>query len=128
MKPREIFFTQSFKDFYINLDEKSQEKIDYSLHIIATENRPPTKFFKHITNSDGFFEVRASVANSAYRVIAFFTEGEWLGALVLLNGFEKKNNKKEYLKKPLKKAASLRKNYLESLKESKSPPSSNPDL
>lgn len=104
MECRQLIITSSFEDFYVSLDEKAQNKIDYSLQIIAQEHRPPNKFFRHIRKSDGFFEVRATLSGKQYRVIAYFEKEEWEGDLILLGGFLKTNNKKGYLKPYLKKA------------------------
>ena len=50
-------FKRYFLDFYDSLGEKEQEKIDYALMLLMTQNRISAKFVKHL--DDGIFELRA---------------------------------------------------------------------
>lgn len=127
MFKRDLIFTESFLNFYLSLDADAQKKIDHSLRIIEQENRPPTTFFKHITDGDGFFEVIAKSKGRQYRVLSYFENGEWLGALILLGGFQKKNNKKGYIKPHLKQAKKEQQSYEElqtptTIKDNEDPP------
>jgi len=48
------------------------------------------KYFKHITGSNGIFEIRVEVGSDIYRVFSFFDKGK---LIILLNGFQKKSQK-----------------------------------
>jgi len=58
--------------------------------LIGTIERVPIKFFKHLENTSGIFEVRVEVGKDIYRVFSFFDEGK---IIVLINGFQKKSRK-----------------------------------
>jgi len=58
--------------------------------LIGTIERVPIKFFKHLENTSGIFEVRVEVGKDIYRVFSFFDEGK---IIVLINGFQKKSQK-----------------------------------
>ena len=56
---REIkFYKNYFMDFYVLLDSSVQEKIEYVLQIIRTVDRVPEKFLKHLTGTNGLYEIR----------------------------------------------------------------------
>jgi hypothetical protein len=53
---REIrFFRHYFHDFYLNLEVKDQEKVEYVLDINKNLQIIPRKFLKHIEGTDGLF-------------------------------------------------------------------------
>ena len=70
------------------LKEKEQEKIQYGLLLLKTQNRLPKKFVKLIR--DGLYELRAEYGSNIYRVFFIFDEGQ---IVVLFNGFQKKSQK-----------------------------------
>jgi phage-related protein len=55
--------------------------------LIATLDRIPEKYFKHITGTDGIYEIRVEVGSDIYRVFSFFDKGQ---LVILVNGFQKK--------------------------------------
>ncbi len=104
---REIFFYKSyFKDFFDQQVEKVQIKIDWTLGLIRDLEKIPVKYFKHIENTDGIYEIRISVEKNIFRIFCFFDEGK---LVVLLHGFQKKSQKLP--KSQIDKAIKLRKEY-----------------
>ncbi|HLP75132.1 MAG TPA: type II toxin-antitoxin system RelE/ParE family toxin [Bacteroidales bacterium] len=89
-KRKLIFFKNYFDDFFNSLSSKVKEKIDYVLFLITVANRIPTKFFEHVTGTDGLFEIRIEFESNIYRIFCCFDEGN---LVVLFNGFQKKNQK-----------------------------------
>mgnify|MGYP001111824652 CR=1 FL=1 len=79
-----------FLDFYNSLNKNIQEKIDWVFEIIKTADRIPTKFFDHLTGSDGIFEIRIEYESNIYRVLCFFDKGN---LVILINSFQKKTQK-----------------------------------
>jgi len=57
------------------------------MQLIASTERVPVKYFEHITNSNGLFEIRVEVGSDIYRVFSFFDKGN---LVILINGFQKK--------------------------------------
>ena len=67
-----------------------KKKLNWTLYLIATVERVPEKYFKHITGSDGIYEVRVEFGSNIFRVFCFFDKGN---LVVLANGFQKKSQK-----------------------------------
>ena len=84
------FHRNYFLDFYNELDQKVQEKIEYIFYIIRNSEFIPAKFFKHIESTDGLYEIRIQSSNNIFRIFCFFDEGQ---LVILLHGFQKKTQK-----------------------------------
>lgn len=52
--------------------------------------RAPSKYFSHLENTNGLYEIRVEVGSNIFRVFSFFDEGN---LVILLNGFQKKSQK-----------------------------------
>jgi len=85
-----------------------QKKINWTLQLIATIDRVPKKYFDHITNSTGIFEIRVEVGTDIYRVFSFFDKGN---LIILINGFQKKTPKTP--KSEIELAEKLKKQYFD---------------
>ena len=103
-----IYFENYYLDFFNAQKEEVKKKFNWTLQLIATQDRIPEKFFKHLTGSDGIFEVRVEVGSDIFRVFSFFDKGK---IVVLVNGFQKKTQKTP--KSEIKMAEKLKKEYLE---------------
>ena len=103
-----IFHEHHFISFYQNQDEKVKTKILYVLELIKQVNRVPEKFLKHLTGTDGLYEIRIEHKSNIYRLFCCFDEGK---LVVLFNGFQKKTQKTP--KGELEKALRLMQNYFE---------------
>lgn len=77
-----------FEAFMATLKEKEQEKIQYGLLLLKTQDRLPKKFVKLIR--DGLYELRTEYNGNIYRVFFIFDEGQ---IIVLFNGFQKKTQR-----------------------------------
>lgn len=77
-----------FEAFMATLQEKEQEKIQYGLLLLKTQDRLPKKFIKLIR--DGLYELRTEYNGNIYRVFFIFDDGQ---IVVLFNGFQKKTQK-----------------------------------
>jgi phage-related protein len=82
------------------------------LGLISTIDRVPEKYFKHMEDSDGIFEVRVEVGSDIYRVFSFFDKGQ---LIILVNGFQKKTQKTP--KKEIELAERLKKQYFDEKKD-----------
>jgi phage-related protein len=74
--------------FMETLTPKEQEKIEYGLMLLETQDKIPAKFIGHI--KDGLFELRIEYNGNIYRVFFIFDAGK---IVVLFNGFQKKTQK-----------------------------------
>lgn len=88
---RDIFYYKNYYlDFFEKLKPEVQKKFNWTLQLIATLDRVPEKYFKHITGSTGIYEIRVEFGSDIYRVFSFFDKGQ---LVILLNGFQKKTQK-----------------------------------
>lgn len=105
---REIeYYENYYLEFFKSLNTKVQKKFNWTLELIATLERVPEKYFKHMANSTGIYEVRVEYASNIFRVFSFFDKGN---LVVLVNGFQKKSQKTP--KKELELAEKLKQEYL----------------
>lgn len=95
-----------FETFMATLEDKVQEKIDYGLLLLASQERISAKFVKSIR--DGLFELRTEYNGNIYRVFFIFDEGQ---IVVLFNGFQKKTQKTP--NNEIEKALKIKKAYHE---------------
>ena len=106
---REIeYYENYYLEFFESLKPEVQKKFNWTLGLIATLDRIPEKYFKHMTNSEGIYEVRVEYASNIFRVFSFFDKGN---LVILVNGFQKKTQKTP--KKELELAEKLKREYLE---------------
>lgn len=103
-----IFHGDHFIRFYQEQDDKVKSKIQYVLELIKQVDRVPEKFLKHLSGTDGLYEVRVEFQSNIYRIFCCFDEGK---LVVLFNGFQKKTDKTP--KNELEKATALMKEYFE---------------
>jgi phage-related protein len=105
---RDIYY---YKDFYLEFFETLKpdvkKKFNWTLKLIATIERVPAKYFKHMEGTSGILEIRVEVGSDIYRVFSFFDEGR---LIILLNGFQKKTKKTP--KNEIELAEKLKKQYL----------------
>ena len=85
-----IFHKHYFIDFYVEQNEKVQEKIEYVFKILRTVQNVPKKFLDHMTGTDGLYEIRIEFESNIYRIFCCFDKGN---LVVLFNGFQKKTQK-----------------------------------
>ena len=103
-----FYFEHYYLDFFKVLRPEVRKKFNWTLQLIATLERIPEKYFKHITNSSGIYEVRVEVGSDIYRVFSFFDEGN---VVILTNGFRKKAQKVP--RKEIELAEKLKKKYFD---------------
>ena len=108
-----IFHNHYFIDFYVEQNEKVQEKIEYVFKILRTVQNVPKKFLDHMTGTDGLYEIRIEFESNIYRIFCCFDKGN---LVVLFNGLQKKSQKTP--KKEIDLALKLKDEYFNSKKQS----------
>jgi phage-related protein len=101
-------YRSDFWDFYNKQNKKVQDKIDWVIGLIRTIELIPEKYLKHLTGTDGLYEIRIGIGNNIFRIFCFFDEGN---LIILLNGFQKKSQKTP--SREIKKAEKLKDEYYE---------------
>lgn len=110
MKPdfiRHIFYyKQYFLEFYHGQTDDVKRKFDWTLELIATIDRVPKKYFQHMEDTVGLYEIRVEVGSNIFRAFSFFDEGQ---LIVVANAFQKKTQKTP--KKEIELAEKIKKEY-----------------
>ena len=101
-----FFYKQYFLEFYHEQTDDVKRKFDWTLELIATIERVPKKYFQHMEDTVGLFEIRVEVGNNIFRAFSFFDEGQ---LIVVANGFQKKTQKTP--KKEIELAEKIKKEY-----------------
>ena len=103
-----IFFERDFIEFYQKQNVKVKDKIQYVFELLKQVEQVPKKFLKHLTGTNGLYEIRIEYQSNIYRIFCCLDEGK---LIILFNGFHKKTQKTP--KKELDKAQKLMKLYFE---------------
>lgn len=106
MSRKIIFHKNHFISFYLEQDEKVKQKIQYVLELIKQVERIPEKFLKHLSGTNGLYEIRIEYQSNIYRIFCCFDDGK---LVVLFNGFQKKSQKTP--KNEIEKATELMNDY-----------------
>ncbi len=93
---REIFFFENyFKEFYDPLPKTVKEKIVWTLNLLIVLDKVPIRYFKHLTGTNGLYEIRIEIGSNIYRIFSFFDKGD---LIVVANGFQKKSQRHQEAK------------------------------
>lgn len=103
-----VFHKDHFLKFYMELDSKVKDKIQYVFELIKQVDKVPEKFLSPMKGCDGLFEIRIEYQSNIYRIFCCFDQGK---LVVLFNGFQKKTQKTP--KKEIEKAMRLKHEYFE---------------
>ena len=106
-----MFYENHFIEFYVLQDKKVKSKIQYVFELIRQVDRVPENFLKHLTDTNGLYEVRVEVGSDIYRIFCCFDEGK---LVVLFNGFQKKSQKTS--SKEIDRAIRIMKEYFSTTK------------
>lgn len=108
-KVRSVYFYRHyFEEFFERQNKKVQKKILWTLKLIEEVQMVPEIYLKHISGTDGLYEIRVQQGSDIFRIFCFFDEGK---LVVAINGFQKKAQKTPYLELML--AITIKKEYYE---------------
>lgn len=106
-KIRTVYFYKSyFTDFLSKQSNKVKDKIIWTLKLIESQRSIPEEYFKHLTNTDGLYEIRVKQSSNIYRIFCFFDKGN---LIIVTSGFKKKTQKTP--KSEIEKALKIKKEY-----------------
>jgi phage-related protein len=101
-----VFYKRYFLDFYLSLNPAAQVKVESVLNLVQTLHRVPSKFLKHLSDTEGLYEIRVEYSSVHIRVFAIFGVAN---TVVVLNGFVKKTKKTSV--RELRKAMKIKKEF-----------------
>lgn len=101
-----IAYKNYFLNFYKDLPDNVQAKIEWTLNLVRVTQQVPEKYFKHLEGTKGLYEIRIEIGSNIYRIFSFFDKGN---LVVLGNAFQKKTQKTP--KKEIEKALKIMEEY-----------------
>lgn len=104
MKRRIRTYGGYFEAFMETLTVKEQEKVQYGLLLLKTQDRLPVKFIKLLREQ--IYELRIEYNGNIYRVLFIFDKEQ---IVVLFNGFQKKTQR--IPDREIEKAIKIKKEY-----------------
>ena len=111
MKRSIKYYGPRILDFFNTLDQDTIEKIEWTLALIRTLDRIPNKYFKHLSGTNGLYEIRCDWLGNAIRFFCFFDEGK---IVIIVHGFKKKTQKTPL--KEIQQALKIKNRYYEEKK------------
>lgn len=75
-----------FQKFFEKQTAKVKAKIIWTFDLIEEHQRVPETYLKHLSGTDGLYEIRVQVGSDIFRIFCFFDQGK---LIVLANGFQK---------------------------------------
>lgn len=74
-KYRQIYlYKDYFTDFFVKQKQKVRDKILWVFRLIETQKQIPAEYLKHLSGTDGLFEIRVQTGNDIYRIFCFLTK------------------------------------------------------
>ena len=101
-------YGDDFWTFYNMQNKKVQARILWTIRLIRDIPFVPEKYLKHLTGTDGIYEIRVSSGSDIFRIFCFFDEGK---LVILINGFQKKTQKTPF--EEIERAKKLKNKYYE---------------
>lgn len=84
------FYEKDFEAFFIRQEQKVKDKIIWTFRLIEELPQVPESYLKHLTGTEGLYEIRVQAGNGAFRIFCFFDQDR---LIILLNAFQKKTQK-----------------------------------
>lgn len=85
-----LYYDQYYLEFFETLKPEVKKKFNWTLQLIASIDQVPIRYFNHLSQSNGLYEIRVEQGSDIYRVFSFFDKGN---LIILINGFQKKTQK-----------------------------------
>ncbi len=101
-----IFYKNYFQLFFEKQQDKVKAKIIWTIELIEEVERVPETYLKHLTNTEGLYEIRVKLGSDIFRIFCFFDKGQ---LIVLANAFQKKTQKTP--RKEIIKAQKIKEEY-----------------
>lgn len=76
MNRKIIFYENHFIEFYQKQEQKVKGKIQYVFELIKQVEHVPEKFLKHLTGTDGLYEIRIEYQSNIFRIFCCFDKGK----------------------------------------------------
>ena len=101
-----VYYKNHLRDFLKEQTISVQRKIIWTLELIEDIEKVPESYLKHLTGTDGLYEIRVSLGTNIFRIFCFFS-GDQL--VILMNSYQKKTQKTP--KSEIQKALKIKEEY-----------------
>lgn len=101
-----IYYKDYLREFLETQPSTVIKKILWTLELIEDIERVPESYLKHLTGTDGLYEIRVHSGTNTFRIICFFSEEK---LVILMNSFQKKTQKTP--KTEIQKALKIKEEY-----------------
>jgi hypothetical protein len=69
-----IFYKDYFEKFFLKQRDKVKDRIIWTLDLIEEINNVPETYLKHLTKTNGLFEIRVQQGSDIFRIFCFFVD------------------------------------------------------
>jgi phage-related protein len=111
-----VLFRNYFQEFLDGQKQKVKDKVGWTLKLLEEFELIPETYLKHLSGTEGLYEIRVQSGNDIFRIFCFFDEGR---IIVLMNGFHKKTQKTP--RQALLRAIKIKQQYYEEKKCAQKP-------
>lgn len=101
-----IYYKDYLRDFLNTQATNVKKKIIWTLELIEDLEKVPETYLKHITGTEGLYEIRVSSGTNTFRIFCFFSGNK---LIILMNAFQKKTQKTS--KSGIQKALKIKEEY-----------------
>lgn len=106
-----VYYKDYLRDFLKAQTTNVKRKIIWTLELIEDLEKVPETYLKHLTGTEGLFEIRVNYGTNTFRIFCFFS-GDKL--VILMNSFQKKTQKTP--KSEIQKALKIKEEYEQEIK------------
>lgn len=85
-----IAYKEYFEEFIFRQRQRVRDKIYWTFKLIEEFKQVPETYLKHLSGTDGLYEIRAQHGSDIFRIFCFFDEDK---LVILMNGFQKRHKK-----------------------------------
>lgn len=85
-----VFYKNDFDLFFSKQKQKVKDKIIWTLQLIEILPKVPETYLKHLSGTEGLYEIRVQLGSDIFRIFCFFDKEK---IIVVLHGFQKKTQK-----------------------------------
>jgi phage-related protein len=85
-----IYYNDYLRDFLKTQATIVKKKIIWTLELIEDLEKIPATYLKHITGTEGLYEIRVNSGTNTFRIFCFFAGTK---LVILMNAFQKKTRK-----------------------------------
>jgi len=72
-----IVYKEYFEDFLVRQKQKVKDKIYWTFKLVEELRQVPETYLKHLTGTDGLYEIRIQNGSDIFRIFCFSIKTSW---------------------------------------------------